>query len=179
MRLSSKEWMAFSRFGSHPPHWNSKSKHPRYCRSKKRWNSAPCKDLNFEKQANPLVIKGLWKCEQSQKAYSIKSLAHNMLPYSQISSKQSLGSYQNQSADEIQQKRPKNDAKSLFWWSRQNFILSCLWRLGSEVTLEQELTLHLQKRWHLEMQSRGLPLHVSCLASKSAKEGQICSCLEE
>lgn len=139
------ELMAFSHFGSDPPHWNSKSKHPRYCRSKKRWNSAPTKELNFEKQTNPLVVKGLWKCEQSHKAYIIKALAHNMLPYGQITSKQGLESYQNQSADEIQQKRSKKGAQSVFWWSWQNFILSCLWRLGSEVPPEQELTLHLQK----------------------------------
>lgn len=144
------EWTAFSHFGSDPPHWNSKSKYPRYCRSEKGWNSAPCKEPNFEKQANALVIKGLWKCEQSHKACIIKSLAHNMLPYGQITSKQGLGSDQNQLADEMQQKRPKKGAKSLFWWSWQHFLLSCLWRLGSEVSPEQGLTLHLQNWQHFQ-----------------------------
>lgn len=171
--------MAFSHFGSDPPHWNSKSKHPRYCRSKKGWNSAPCKELNFEKQANPLVIKGLWKCERSHKAYIITFLAHNMLPYGQITSKQGLGSYQNQSADEMQQKR---GAKSLFWLSWQNFILSCLWSLdlSSPWTRTNPPPPKMIAIPTTQKCNPGsLSSHVSLLASKSAKLGEICSCLEE
>lgn len=37
-----------------------------------------------------------------------------MLPYGQITIKQGLGSYQNQSADEMQQKRPKKVPKACF-----------------------------------------------------------------
>lgn len=178
-RSPSLEWMAFSHFGSDPPHWNSKSKHPRHCWSKKGWNSAPYKELNFEKQANPLVIKGLWKCGQSHKACIIKSLAHKMLPYGQITSKQGLGSYQNQSADEMQQKRPKKVPKASF---ADHDKISCYLVFEGIWDPPEQVLPSTSKNYSISKQPRNAnhqTMHVSCLALKSAKQGQICSCLEE
>lgn len=189
-RSPALELMTLGHFGSHPPHWNSKSKHSRHCRGKKGWNPAPCKDLNVESQVyhlqhNPLAIERLsWKCEQGRKANITKSLPRSILPYGQISSKKGLGSYQNQSGDEMQQKRPKKGAKSLFQWSWQNSILTVslkawIWALPW-ARMNPALRM-MAFPSNSEMQSRSLSSHTNCQlpTPKRAKQGHICSCMEE
>lgn len=101
-----------------------------------------------------------------------------MLSYGLIASKQSLGSYQNQSADEMQQKRLKRMPKASFddhdkiSYYLVSDGLDLRFPLSKNYPSPPKIIAFPNKP---EMQSRGLSLHVSCLASKSAKQGQICS----